>query len=703
MYLATRSPKDHSPPGRSGRAITVSNLSDGASVLDLQTPDAGSAKILLLGTDPDVGQLIERELRNRGLAAHVVQARLDDDLVSSIKAERPLIFAIDPALEIDTPAWCRTACAADPQLTTLLVDGEGTGGSVQSLREHDARDWLRPDDPEQMTFVIAREIAFSRTRRSLDERERTTRLLEAQQKALLRDMGVAIALVQDGIVIEANEPFAKLVDDDQPQHLPLLDFIEPDQQSSVRDELANLINEQKTAVDLDLQFATAAGSTRPLRVALRRISRDGVPSIELVGAPRRESREESAGVRARLTEAVEQARQDGSTDTFGLLDLRLLELDDLEAQLGFIGFEQLVDSVESFLASLLDRDERLFQVAPGRLLVLLRRADPKRIRTSCQGWLDKLGDAVFRTEHHQLHIRMAGVVYANELGEDAETCVRRIAGYLKDHTLTPGVVSLLESDDADLKRKKSEDEWKKKIRYGLKHGGFSLSYMPVLKLDDADEQQYDALLRLTAKDGTEYQARDFIQVAEQAGLIADLDRAVVDIAIELLMDRQREQAPPMRLFVKLSEQTVAQHDGFLRWLRVRLVGKPAAYRQLVFNLQESFLQNRLEQAIALCEGIRHFGAGLSIDYFGTDDRSITLLEELYPDFVKLHASFTKAASQPGSTQNQMQSLIAKAQDEGVAVIAQRVEDAESMALLWQMGVGYVQGFHIKGPSPTDLE
>ena len=51
----------------------------------------------------------------------------------------------------------------------------------------------------------------------------------------------------------------------------------------------------------------------------------------------------------------------------------------------------------------------------------------------------------------------------------------------------------------------------------------------------------------------------------------------------------------------------------------------------------------------------------------------------------------------------MQSLIAKAQDEGVAVIAQRVEDAESMALLWQMGVGYVQGFHIKGPSPTDLE
>ena len=66
--------------------------------------------------------------------------------------------------------------------------------------------------------------------------------------------------------------------------------------------------------------------------------------------------------------------------------------------------------------------------------------------------------------------------------------------------------------------------------------------------------------RMTTKDGKEYQARDFIQVAEHAGLVAELDRTVVDIAIELLMDRQREEAPPMRLFVKLSEQTVAEQS-----------------------------------------------------------------------------------------------------------------------------------------------
>lgn len=688
------------PMGRSDRTIAVSTFSDAAHDQDAER--AGSARILLLGPDPDTGQLIERELRNRGIAAHVIQTRVDDDLATGIRTERPLILIIDPSLEIDTPTWCATARAEDPQLTTLLLDGGSRTGTVQTLRDHAARDWVPLGDPDALAFVLEREIAFSRTRRSLDEREHTTRLLEAQQKALLRDMGVAVALITDGIVTEANEPFARLVGDDAPQDMPLLDFIDPAQRPDVRDELASLATGVKTAADLDLQFAAHDGDTRPLRVALRRIERDGVTGVELVSAPRRESREDPRGVRAQLTDALDRMRSDGSTDVLALLELRLLDIDDLESELGFAGLEQLIESVERFLESLLDQDDQLFGVAPGRLMILLRRADAKRVIASCQGWLDKIGHAVFRTDHHQLHIGMGGVVYANELREEAEPCIQRIARHWQTQAPEPGTVALLESDDADLQQKKAEEDWKKKIRYALKHGGFSLNYMPILKLDDAEEQQFDALIRLTTKDGKEYQARDFIQVAEHAGLVAELDRTVVDIAIELLMDRQREEAPPMRLFVKLSEQTVADHKAFLQWLRVRLVGKPAAYRQLVFNVQESFLQNRYEQAMALCEGVRHFGAGLSIDYFGTDDRSMQLLETLYPDFVKLHASFTKAASQPGSTQNRMQALIAKAQEEGIEVIAQRVEDAESMALLWQMGVGYVQGFHIKGPSPADI-
>lgn len=657
--------------------------------------------MLLLASDPDVGQLIQRELRNRGVSIYVLQRRVDDDLTVCIRSEHPLLLIIDPSLEIDTVAWCETARATDPMLSVLLLDGPDDAPVADTLLAHDARDWLRSNQPDTLAFVLAREIAYAKTRRSLAQREQETRLLQAQQRVLLRDMGVAIALISDGVVIEANEPFAQLVDESEPEALPLLDLIDPAHQLEMRDTLAALLKGKLTSAELNIQFAGSRG--RPLRVALRRIERDGDACVELVGTPNRERSEPQMGVRARLIAEANHAAHDGSTDVLGLLDLRILETEALEAELGFSEFGELIEACEHFLRSLLDGDDRLYNVAPGRKILLYRRATNQRLKATADEWMQTLADTIFRTQTHQMHLRMAAVGFANELHEDASLCLRRTAQQFRDAPPEPGQVMLLESDDADLKRRKSDLAWRKRIEAGLRDGGFSLSYMPILKLDDAEEQQYDALLRLSSKDGKEFQARDFIQVAERTGLIVDLDRCVVDIAIDLLMQRRREQGGDMRLFVKLSEQTVAQPQAFLQWLRIRLVGKPDAYRQLVFNLQESFLQNRLDQAIELCDGIRHFGAGISIDYFGTDERSSELLDELLPDFIKLHATFTHAVSQPGPSQNQMRAVIDKAHEERVEVIAQRVEDAETMAALWQMGVHYVQGFHIKGPDPSGME
>lgn len=687
-------------PDRSSNPISLSSLSDVATGLHEAEQDAGSVRVLLLASDPDVGQLIQRELRNRGVSVYVLQRRLDDDLTVCIRSEHPLLLIIDPSLEIDTVAWCETARATDPMLSVLLLDGPTDVPVADTLMAHDARDWLRSQQPDTLAFVLAREIAFAKTRRSLAQREQETRLLQAQQRVLLRDMGVAIAMVSDGVVIEANEPFAQLVGETDPEALPLLDLVDPAHQTEVRDTLAALLKDKLPSAELTLQFS---GSSRPLRVALRRLERDGEPCIELVGTPSRERSEPQLGVRARLIAEANHAAHDGSTDVLAILEIRILETEALEAELGFSEFGELLEACEHFLRSLLDGDDRLYHIAPGRKIVLYRRATTRRLKSTADEWMSSLTDTIFRTQTHQMHLRMAAVGFANELHEDAGVCLGRTARQFAESPPEAGEVVLLESDDADLKRRKSELAWRKRIEAGLRDGGFSLSYMPILKLDDTEEQQYDALLRLSSKDGKEFQARDFIQVAERTGLIVDLDRCVVDIAIDLLMQRRREQGAPMRLFVKLSEQTVAQPQAFLHWLRVRLVGKPDAYRQIVFNLQESFLQNRLDQAIELCDGIRHFGAGISIDYFGTDERSGELLDELLPDFVKLHASFTQAVSQPGASQNQMRTIIDKARDERVEVIAQRVEDAETMAALWQMGVGYVQGFHIKGPDPSGLE
>ncbi|MCJ7452452.1 MAG: EAL domain-containing protein, partial [Steroidobacteraceae bacterium] len=82
--------------------------------------------------------------------------------------------------------------------------------------------------------------------------------------------------------------------------------------------------------------------------------------------------------------------------------------------------------------------------------------------------------------------------------------------------------------------------------------------------------------------------------------------------------------------------------------------------------------------------------------------SAALMTHLKPDFVKIHGSLMQGLSTAQDKQQRVKELVELARGRNALTIAERVEDANTMAVLWQLGVEYIQGFFVNAPEAVVL-
>ena len=148
--------------------------------------------------------------------------------------------------------------------------------------------------------------------------------------------------------------------------------------------------------------------------------------------------------------------------------------------------------------------------------------------------------------------------------------------------------------------------------------------------------------------------------------------------------------------MKLSEETLKDSDMFLLWLQELLKQRPLTHEELCFEMQELAVQNHIRKAKALTRSLRDLGAGVAIEHFGIGTNSAQLLEHIPATFLKFHHSFTHNFNDR-DVQKKMTNLMEIAKQRSIKTIVSHVEDANVMARMWQMGVNYIQGYHVQEP------
>jgi PAS domain S-box-containing protein len=234
----------------------------------------------------------------------------------------------------------------------------------------------------------------------------------------------------------------------------------------------------------------------------------------------------------------------------------------------------------------------------------------------------------------------------------------------------------------------------KRIEDALAEERLLLYAQPIVDLQTLEVVQRELLLRVRELDGSIVGPGSYLPVAEQCGLIGDIDRWVIRRGAELAAT-----GCPVQVNVSahsISDRTVLNH------IESCIEQTGADPRLLVFEITETALVRDEAAARAFTERLRSLGCRLALDDFGTGYGGFTFLKRLPIDYLKIDIEFVSDLASNTASRHVVQAVVALAQAFSLQTVGEGVEDAETLTLLRELGVDYAQGYHIARPGPLDL-
>ncbi|MDW8323250.1 MAG: EAL domain-containing protein [Burkholderiales bacterium] len=219
-----------------------------------------------------------------------------------------------------------------------------------------------------------------------------------------------------------------------------------------------------------------------------------------------------------------------------------------------------------------------------------------------------------------------------------------------------------------------------------------LHYQPVQELRTGRIAHWEALIRMRSSDGRLILPGQFIGVAEATGQIRRIDRWVCEHVTALLQTH-----PDLCLAINLSGRSLDDED-ILETLRHGLVESGVSGERLIIEITETAALADIKASARLMDRYRALGFRFCLDDFGVGYTSFQYLKELPVDAVKIDGSFIIGLKRNQDDQIFVKTLTEAVHGFGKQVVAEFVEDAETLDLLQAFGVDYAQGYHIGRPA-----
>jgi len=217
------------------------------------------------------------------------------------------------------------------------------------------------------------------------------------------------------------------------------------------------------------------------------------------------------------------------------------------------------------------------------------------------------------------------------------------------------------------------------------------AYQPVVVTATGETAYYETLIRMIDEKGEIVSAGAFVPVAERLGLMRELDRYTLEMAIsDLLSD------PDITLALNISSLT-ASDRGWLRALVSHVKGKPEVASRLMIEITETAALDDFEDSARFVAAVRDLGCKVALDDFGSGYTSFRHLKSLTVDVVKIDGSFVINLGENPDNLLFIRTLLNLAEGFGIQTVAECVQSADDAALLKTEGVDFMQGFYYGRP------
>jgi len=249
-------------------------------------------------------------------------------------------------------------------------------------------------------------------------------------------------------------------------------------------------------------------------------------------------------------------------------------------------------------------------------------------------------------------------------------------------------------NDEGLRQLQNDAHWVPLIRKALAEDQFFLVFQPIMDIKTREATHYEALIRMRKGDQL-CSPTEFIPVAERMGLIHQIDLWVVERAMDFISALPQHQSD-ISISINLSSHAF-QLRSLLPLIKKKLELSWISPSRLTFEITETAAVMNFTETREMVARLRALGCRFALDDFGSGFSSFSYIKNYPVDLLKIDGSFIINLLTDETDQLLVKSMIDIAHNLGKRVIAECVQNQEVLDRLANLGVDYVQGYHIGYP------
>jgi len=680
--------------------------------------DSGAIPVVVLARQQDPVEVINSTLRNAGHPVHCSWVRDVASLGDVLAQSGPQLIFMCLADPDETAAALDLRRRFATKVPTLLVRDALREEDLAQALEMGAQDVVTLGSRPRLQAVAGRELHAARLDHALAGTLASARQYRDQMKAFMTGSADAIAHVQEGIVVDVNPAWVELFGYEESAAFlgqPLMDFFHQRSHAALRGALVATAQGRWTNHSLQAVAMMPAGTELPVQIEFEMFDFDGEPAVRMRVPTQKRDLET-------LTRQLEEAlRFDTATGLMkraafmeqatahaaqplkaGLRAIVYLEPDRFaatEAELGPITSEELTEGLGQLIRAQLQPGDIATRITPRGFALLVERGNTRDLDAWIARVLQRVSEHGFPAPDRSVSLTCsAGAKLLSSHGEPLAAAIESSINAARNAAAAGGNQSRRPEPAAAKPEIDAADQaWAARIKAALMANRFRLVHQPIASLVGDGEPMFDLVVRMIDEHNEEVLPSEFLAAAQRTELMKNIDRWVVGAAMSFCAAREKT-----RVFVRLSVDS--WRDRTLgAWLQQQVKASGVDPRRVIFELHEPTAAEHLAETRALQALVRPLGFQFAVENFGAGPDPDQLLGQLSASFVKIDGALMQGLATDRALQEQVKQLVQAARERGVATIAERVEDANTMAVLWQLGVEYVQGYFVGNPEEVVLD
>ena len=583
---------------------------------------------------------------------------------------------------------------------------------VDSLRAG-ACDVVLKSNGDHLALVVDRELAKLSHYRKRVELER--RYAESQKSCfeLLQSSKNAVAFVSNGRHVHANPSYRQLFGYSymtELKGLPVNELVVGADARRVDDFILGLERSGGSG-EIDLAAVGGGGSQFRVNFKFARASINGQDAYQIIARDLTRRRRETEIPVNRfdaltglvnhqhflelLETEVSSTREEGGTGVLMLIELEHFR--SIRATVGIAGSDLVIRDLAEVAHKLTNSAHTLARFADNTFTLYIPQATvasakalADQVRTGIDG---HISDAAGQSVSASCSI---GVVAINRMTTDAQAALTHADIACRSAIHAGGnAVRVYEPAEFEPSEDRRQTLGGTELREALTQDRIDLRFQPIISLHGDNVEVYQVEAQMRDEFDNIIGHDTLLSAAASNDFEGHLDRWIV----EQMVLSWGEPGGPSRdahLLVRLSDESVK--DPSLVLYLGRLLRKTAVDgNRLIFEVSEAAATGYVRYARGFVKALKRLGCRAALAKFGAGSNSFRTLKHLDVDFLKIEESVMKDLVNNPASQSAIRTIQEMARLNNKATIATRVQDVDSLALLWEMGVNYVQGDYTQGP------